>query len=164
MIGKNIILVALLLLSTALQASDPITCTTDRGAVILAQKTKKASIFINSIWENALTVSEKANIPMSIILAQAIYESGCGTSRRCREDCNCFGLKSEEYLVYEKMENCFDHYRRTIMQPRYGSPQNAQEWFLALEKCWGAENAAGYVAELKKIIHSYKLYLADGKV
>lgn len=160
MIGKNIILVALLLLSTALQASDPITCTTNRGAVILAQKTKKASIFINGIWENALAVSEKANIPMSIVLAQAIYESGCGTSRRCREDCNYFGLKNESFLTYNGMGACFAHYERTIMQPCYGNPCNAQEWFLALDRCWGAED--GYVGELKRIIHSYKLYLADG--
>lgn len=160
MIGKNIILVALLLLSATLQASDPITCTTDRGAVILAQKTKKASIFINSIWENALVVSQKANIPMSIILAQAIYESGCGTSRRCREDCNYFGLKNEDFLTYNGMSACFDHYERTITQSCYGSPCNAQEWLMAIDDCWGAEE--GYVAELKRIIHSYKLYLADG--
>lgn len=162
MIGKNMFLLVLLLLSAAVQANDPITTTTARGAVVLAQKSKKASIFINSIWEDALAVSQKANIPMSIVIAQSIYESGCGTSRRCREDCNYFGLKGEEYMVYEKMEDCFDHYRRTVMQSCYGKPQSAQEWFLAIEKCWGAGDASGYVAELKKIIHSYKLYLADG--
>jgi hypothetical protein len=162
MIGKNIILAALLLLSVALQATDnPKGYTTARGNVLVAQKSKKASIFINAIWCEAEEISIRRHVPMSIILAQSIYESGCGTSRRCKEDNNYFGLKGKGYFFrFKDMAACFACYESTITQIKYGIPCSQEEWLMALDRHWGAE--CEYVEELKKIIRCYKLDLADG--
>jgi flagellum-specific peptidoglycan hydrolase FlgJ len=63
----------------------------EKLAKLLTRISKERQAFINDISKNAKDLSSKFNVPASIIAAQAILESGYGTSRLANVANNLFG-------------------------------------------------------------------------
>ncbi len=130
--------------------------------------------------------SFKSGIPTSIILAQAILESGFGNSSLCRRSNNHFGIKwkksgdgdfvysfdddydkngkhvPSKFMKYESASESFSHHSKFLMKK-----SNYQElfrykrtdfasWAYGLKAC-GYSTDKNYGADLIKLIRRYKL-------
>ena len=120
---------------------------------------RKASLFINRIYEDAERINKSTGVPLALIIAQSALESGWGKSRRCVEDCNYFAVKrNHKYMIYESKEDSFKDYGKVMCQKCYSSlnPKSLGEWYNALVSCKYAESKE-YIWKLKSIIKKYGL-------
>jgi len=120
-------------------------------------------------------------IPASITLAQAILESGAGTSHLAVYANNHFGIKNKPewkgavitnpndgqlYRKYSSIQNSYeDHSLFLTQRPWYKSLFNLRitdykAWAVGLQKAGYAVDKA-YPQKLIKIIETYQLYLYD---
>lgn len=119
----------------------------------------KAYDYIQSVYPIIQQVSQQYNIPEPIIMAQAIQESGFGTSNLAINHCNHLGIRgNHKYRHYDNETNCFNHYGRVLNQKCYRNlqPKTVDEWLQALVCCGYAADSI-YVVHLKQIIQQYNL-------
>lgn len=144
----------LLIVSSSMCSNNPMT---QRGKCLLGIKHRHVSLFVNSIWDEALVCSQKYNIPMALILGQACFESGHGRSKYAKERCNVFGIRvNHEYVTYNSLSECFDHYGRTLNLKCYKNlqPVTLEEWYEALTCCKYARSKR-YITKLNRIIFCF---------
>lgn len=146
--------------------------------------TRKASLsYIAKYKDIATELSEKFGIPASVILAQAMFESGCGQSELAKRSNNHFGIKchrgwtgdtvrktddsyNECFRKYEAVEQSYaDHSLFLKTRVRYAHlfnlPKTDYEgWCKGLKKA-GYATFPMYAEELIRLIESYDLYLLD---
>ena len=120
---------------------------------------KKVGIFINNIYEDALKIHESTGVPLAIIIGQSCLETGYGSSKLCRNNCNYFGVRrNHKYMIYDSKEDSFSDYGKVMCQKCYSSlnPKSLGEWYNALVSCGYAESKE-YIWKLKSIIKKYGL-------
>lgn len=123
-------------------------------------------------------------IPASVTLAQAIYESSCGSSQLAKKSNNHFGIKchltwtgdttvktddtlNECFRKYEKINDSYvDRSLFLTGRSRYAFLFNLsifdyKSWCLGLKEA-GYATSPGYALQLIKIIEENKLYELDG--
>lgn len=142
--------------------------------------------YIQQYSDEAVKQMIEYRIPASVILAQAIFESGSGTSHLATSSNNHFGIKCHEewmgdtftmdddtlnecFRKYPTVEESFtDHSLFLITRPRY-----AYLFELALNDyagwCYGLKNAGyatypTYAEDLIKLIEDEKLYELDNVI
>lgn len=134
--------------------------------------------FIESLQPVAVVEMNKYHIPASVILAQAILESGYGMSPLAQNACNFFGIKAnrwdkETYLhngeVFRSYNNLFaafdDHSKFLLEKPVFQdlvrrNNCNYASWLYGLEATGYAEDPS-YIVKLRDIIERYALYRID---
>ena len=133
--------------------------------------------------------SLRSNIPASIIMAQAIFESNWGESDLARRSNNHFGVKasnwdgqveyakdddrdkngrlvSSKFRKYETVQQSYmDHTDFLRSNDRYGvlfsyDRTDYKDWAIGLARC-GYATQAGYAQKLIKLIEFYELYKLD---
>lgn len=146
---------------------------------------EKHAEFIKKYHEVAIAECVNHGVPASITMAQAILESGAGTSKMFRQTNNLFGVKAKrnnplfkryavgakafsegDFCVYVSPWWSFRHRSVLLTQgtyqgirERYG--KNYFSWAFQLKARGYAEDRK-YPQKLIKLINSYKLYLLDG--
>lgn len=146
-------------------------------------QSEKVLDYINKHKEFAVEQMTLFNIPASVILAQAIKESGSGTSTLAKESNNHFGIKCHKEwggnrLTYDddSLNECFrrynsisdsyyDHSLFLKSRPRYDflfelPINNYFGWCIGLKNA-GYATAYNYSEELILIIENYNLHELD---
>lgn len=140
-------------------------------------------LYIYQYRELAKTIGRKHNIPTSVILGQAILESGSGMSTLALKANNHFGIKcfskkcSQGHCVnanddhhkdffrsYSNVWQSYEDYARFINKPRYqhlkALGSNYKAWLRGLSKA-GYATDPKYAAKVISIIEENKLYEYD---
>jgi flagellum-specific peptidoglycan hydrolase FlgJ len=136
---------------------------TTRGEVLKQIDNKKASLFLNKHWNDAEEAAKEYNVPLGLLLAQAAFESGWGTSRLATENCNLLGLKKRgNYAEYENFLECFRHYGRTLNQPCYKEipTTSLNLWLYQLDHC-KYHSDKSYSKHIKRIYYGFGLDKID---
>ena len=146
-----------------------------------AQRNAGFDKYINSYSRMAIEQEKKYNIPASIKLAQAILETGGGTSYLAKEANNHFGIKchtewtgARAYKDAEIPNECFrkyssvadsyeDHSKFLTERSRYErlfkiKKTDYRGWATGLQEC-GYATDKGYANKLIRIIETYQLYI-----
>ena len=140
--------------------------------------------YIDKYKELAIYQQRRYHIPASITMAQALLESGAGTSSLARKSKNHFGIKThanwrgkytlydddkpkERFRVYSSIEDSYKDHAIFLQQPRYERLFKLKEtdykgWAKGLKKC-GYATDRHYATRLIAIIQDYKLYRLDTK-
>lgn len=138
--------------------------------------------YIGAYYKTAIRLQKKHKIPASIILAQALLESGAGQSYLALAGNNHFGLKCTDWkgLGIRKnddgIEACFrkyldvndsfeDHSRFLADRPHYKplfklKITDYKGWAQGLKR-YGYASDPNYAAKLIKVIEYYQLYYYD---
>jgi flagellum-specific peptidoglycan hydrolase FlgJ len=158
----------------------PLLCTCSFS---LCQTTEKIIQYIKKYSHLAVIEMYRYKIPASITMAQAIIESGAGTSELAIQANNHFGIKCHadwEGMNYiqndDEITECFrkyfsveesyrDHSLFIISRPRYADLFNLplsdyKKWAYGLKEC-GYATQKEYPEKLIKIIEQYQLYKLD---
>lgn len=152
----------------------------------------KQEKFIELIGSNAIKYNEKYDIKcVSVVIAQAILESGWGKSSLARKYNNYFGLKcgstwkgksvnlatKEEYTkgtytdiranfrVYDSVEDGVKGYFDFINTSRYKNLKGVTDYktYIKNLKVDGYATSSSYVDNLTKLVEKYKLTTWDKK-
>lgn len=146
--------------------------------------------YISQYHSIAEQESFRTGIPASIILAQAILESGFGNSNLCKKSNNHFGVKwkntndgdyvlaldddydkdgrrrASRFVKYTSAKESFWHHSQVLSKRKHYKPlfkysrTDYVNWAYGLKRC-GYSTSQDYGTELIKIIRCYKLYLYD---
>lgn len=131
--------------------------------------------FINENYKYALISTVGTNIPISVVLAQCILESGWGKSELAKEGNNYFGIttskesnryKNTQYRIFQNKVESFIHYAKIIStHDAYKPLKNLSNtdyiaWSNGLQKCGYAESNV-YAKTLIRIINKYELNKYD---
>lgn len=131
--------------------------------------------FINENYKYALMSTVGTNIPISVVLAQCILESGWGKSGLAKEGNNYFGVttskesnryKNTQYRIFQSKAESFIYHAKIISTHNaYKSLKTLSNndyiaWSNGLQKCGYAESNI-YAKTLIKIINKYKLNKYD---
>lgn len=144
-----------------------------------------AEAYIEQYRSLAIKEMKNTGIPASIILGQALLESGNGTSRLAKKAKNHFGIKctaSWKGRTFrqddDKANECFRRYRRVkhsyedhsdfLQRDRYAvlfklDPTDYKAWAEGLQKAGYATNKS-YATLLIRIIEKYQLFELDKKM
>lgn len=140
--------------------------------------------YIKQYAQEAVNQMVEFKIPASVILAQAIFESGSGTSELANSSNNHFGIKcqgiwigdtiirnddrpNECFRKYDQVEDSYrDHSLFLVSRKRYTNLFNYgvsdyKAWCYGLKKL-GYATYPHYAENLIKIIEDEKLYELDG--
>ncbi len=158
--------------------------------LLAKNKSLSLSRYIAQYHSIAEQESFRSGIPASIILAQAILESGFGNSNLCKRSNNHFGIKwkntndgdyvfslddeydkdgrrrASRFVKYHSAKESFRHHSQVLSKRKHYQPlfkysrTDYVNWAYGLKRC-GYSTSEGYGAELIKIIRRYKLYLYD---
>lgn len=151
--------------------------------VSISQNNEKVIQYIKNYSHFAVIEMYKYKIPASITLAQAIIESGAGTSELAINANNHFGIKchadwegmnyiqdddetTECFRKYFSVEESYrDHSLFIVSRPRYNELFNLpiydyKAWCYGLKNC-GYATQPEYPEKLIKIIEQYQLYKLD---
>ena len=155
-------------------------------AIVLGANSQKSAThekYINTYNQMAIQQEKKYNIPASIKLAQALLETGGGTSFLATTANNHFGIKchtewtgDRAYKNAEIPNECFrkynsvadsyeDHSLFLKERPRYErlftlKKTDYKGWAKGLQDC-GYATDKGYANKLIDIIEKYQLYVYD---
>ena len=135
--------------------------------------------YINMYYRQAIQLQQKYKIPASIILAQALLESGAGQSFLALAGNNHFGLKCVDwqglcinknddkkndcFRKYLNVSDSFEDYSRFLSERVYYKPlftlkiTDYKAWAKGLKQC-GYATDPQYEAKLIQIIEKYKLH------
>lgn len=150
---------------------------------VFAHQQATVEEYINKYKYIAVREMQRSGIPASIKLAQAILESGMGTSRLATLGNNHFGIKchkewsgnsmkhtddapNECFRVYTNPEESFvDHSHFLTSRPRYSelftlSRSDYKAWAYGLKKAGYATNPR-YAEMLIDVIERHQLYVYD---
>lgn len=148
--------------------------------------------FINTIKNSTMREMKRSKILASLIIAQAIIESGWGLSGLTKKANNLFGMKTGrgwtgEYIIlptsefingkwirveakfrkYTSWENSIiDHTNLLFKAKRYKNLIGEKDYKMACKKIHddGYATSPNYATTLKNIIEQYKLYQFDDEV
>lgn len=142
---------------------------------IKANKVHYTQSFIEEHYKYALISTTGTNIPISIVLAQCILESGWGKSGLATKGNNYFGITASkgnkrynntQYRVFQnKVQSFLYHSNLLSTNDNYKSLRNLDKedyisWAKGLQKCGYAESKI-YANTLIRIIEKYKLNKYD---
>lgn len=151
--------------------------------ISFSQTSEKILQYIKNYSHLAVIEMYRYKIPASITMAQAIIESGAGTSSLAINANNHFGIKchadwegmnyiqdddetTECFRKYFSVEESFrDHSLFIISRPRYADLFNIpvsdyKKWAYGLKEC-GYATQKEYPEKLIKLIDQYQLYRLD---
>lgn len=140
-------------------------------------------LYIYQYRELAKTISSKYNIPTSVILGQAILESGSGLSMLAAKGNNHFGIKcfsktckqghcvnanddhhKDFFRVYDNVWQSYEDYGKFLNRPRYAHLKkhgnDYKAWLRGLRKA-GYATDPKYAAKVISIIENNQLYKYD---
>ncbi len=151
----------------------------------LANAQKKSPLYVRYIEQYKQTAIEQMNkygIPASITLAQALLESGAGTSELAKSSNNHFGIKcgsewtgpsvshdddrkGECFRKYTYVSQGYEDHSLFLKRDRYArlyslAPDDYKGWAKGLKAC-GYATLATYADRLIKIIDDYELHQYD---
>jgi flagellum-specific peptidoglycan hydrolase FlgJ len=153
------------------------------GSSFSQLRSEKIKAYIEKHKELAIEQMVKYRIPASVIMAQAIKESGFGTSNLAKATNNQFGIKchnewggdsytfnddslNECFRKYYTVEDSYnDHSLFLVSRPRYAHLFDLKitdhyGWCVGLKQA-GYATAWNYTDELLLIIGAFKLYELD---
>lgn len=144
--------------------------------------------FIDSVLDGVKISYEKYNILPSLIIAQAILESGWGRSQLAKEGNNLFGIKADKswtgdkvliptkefingkwqtinayFRKYNSLSDAVIDHAVFLSKPRYQSVKNTKDYNVACYEVWKAGYATDpkYPSKLIQIIKENELYKYD---
>jgi len=135
-----------------------------------AQTAKK---YIQKYSNLVASLSAEYGIPVSIITAVSIIESGAGTSRNCKLLKNHFGVKGKNNLLktkgiksaykqYKTDEDSFKDFCRIISRKKYYAKLKGNEdyqlWINAMANAKYSTKPVIWKKEMKKGVNTYKKY------
>jgi flagellum-specific peptidoglycan hydrolase FlgJ len=121
----------------------------------------KESKFLFNSWELATAANLNYKIPISIIMAVSILESGYGKSYSAKIRKNYFGYNKGKKVYFSAFESYKDfclllstakRYKPLFLDPN----ANFRDWSAGLVAC-GYNNSSDYSDKINKIIIQYKL-------
>lgn len=143
--------------------------------------------FLHNLLPAVLRLRDRSGLPASVVLAQAILESGWGRSRLARRNRNLFGIKAHRrtaavvyttteyrggkrqrekarFAHYDSYDACLADYARLLARPRYAPAREvAHDPFAfarALKRC-GYATDPRYAQKLATLIRRYDLTQYD---
>lgn len=134
--------------------------------------------FIQTLEPMAVAEMNKYHIPASVILAQAILESGYGESLLAQQAFNYFGIKAnrkekvtylydgDAYRSYPDLQTCFEDHSKFLLEKPVIKNLVIRgnglytTWLYALDAICYAEDPE-YVFKLRTIIERLELYRLD---
>lgn len=147
-----------------------------------AQKNAAYQQYIDKYKNVAIDQMRRHRIPASITLAQALFESGAGSSYLATRANNHFGIKvgtgwdgkyvtrdddkkSERFRKYKTVEESYEDHSLFLKRDRYKKlfdldPQDYKGWARGLKAC-GYATLPTYANRLITIIETYELYDYD---
>lgn len=142
----------------------------------LAMAQRDVPAYIKRYDSVAVDIMLEHQFPASLVLGLAIHESGAGTSRLSREQCNHFGIKgtqaskkaktgmAHKYAEFETDEASFLHFATFLTSRKFyktlrGNPDPLQ-WLKALKRT-GYAASSKWVARVNSIIRKYNLTAYD---
>ena len=128
-------------------------------SLIFALTTQSA--YVQKYSHLAKISSQKHGIPFEIIMAQAILESGNGTSKLAKTKNNHFGIKKRgKYAAFGSVAECFEAHGKIFAGTRYKKCRECKDdvncWAYELGKS-GYAVAPDYSEKILKIIKQNKL-------
>jgi len=145
---------------------------------VVAQKDANFVRYIETYKQLAIDQMHENKIPASITLAQAILESGAGTSDLAVKGLNHFGIKcgnqwtgpyvchdddkkKEKFRKYDNVAQSYADHSKILKKERYRSlydinPLDYKAWARGVKACGYATNPA-YADRLIKLIEQYEL-------
>jgi len=135
-----------------------------RGELLCSIESKKVSIFINSIYQDAETVCKESGLPMGLLIAQACLESAFGKSKIAIEKNNLIGIKlNSKYVCYDSVLECFRHWARILTSDRYKEiPLTSLNlWLYELDYNCYHYGGALYSRKIRSIYYKYNLDILD---
>lgn len=151
-------------------------------AVALSAQNPSYTTYVEKHKDIAIRQMQEASIPASIIMAQALLESGAGTSYLAQKANNHFGIKcssqwngpsvkkdddhpDECFRSYENVEDSFRDHSAFLKRDRYASLYKLpitdyKSWAHGLKAAGYATDPA-YGEKLIRIIETYNLHTLD---
>lgn len=132
--------------------------------------------YINQYKELRASLAQEYGIPVSIITAISIVESGAGTSRNCRLLKNHFGIIGKNNLKktkgvktrfkqYATDEDSYKDFCRMVSKKKYypilKGNNDYKKWIEAMAKAGYSTTPLVWKREIANAIKNYKLYLLD---
>jgi LysM repeat protein len=152
-------------------------CTT-LASMTYAQKNTAYQQYIDKYKDAAIDQMRRYHIPASITLAQALLESGAGSSYLATKANNHFGIKvgigwdgpyvtrdddhkNDRFRKYKNVSESYEDHSRFLQQNRYRSlfdlnPLDYKAWARGLKAC-GYATSPTYANKLIGIIETYEL-------
>lgn len=148
------------------------------SSVSFAQKNSAYQQYIDKYKDAAIEQMRRYHIPASITLAQALLESGAGSSYLATHANNHFGIKvstgwngpyvkrdddqkNERFRKYKNVADSYEDHSQFLLKDRYKKlfdldPQDYKAWARGLKAC-GYATSPTYANRLITIIETYEL-------
>lgn len=148
------------------------------ASMTYAQRNAAYQQYIDQYKDAAIDQMRRYHIPASITLAQALLESGAGSSYLATKANNHFGIKvgtgwdgpyvkrdddkpGERFRKYKNVADSYEDHSRFLQQNRYRklfdlNPLDYKAWARGLKAC-GYATSPTYASLLIKIIETYEL-------
>ena len=148
------------------------------ASLISAQKNSTYQQYVDKYKDAAIEQMHRYKIPASITLAQALLESGAGTSYLAKNANNHFGIKvgvgwsgpyvtrdddhkDEKFRKYKNVEESYEDHSQFLLKDRYKrlfdlNPLDYKAWARGLKAC-GYATSPTYASRLITIIETYEL-------
>ena len=147
-------------------------------SITFAQRNSVYQQYVDQYKDAAIEQMHRYKIPASITLAQALLESGAGTSYLAKQANNHFGIKvgtgwsgpyvtrdddhkNERFRKYKNVEESYEDHSQFLLKDRYKrlfdlNPQDYKAWARGLKAC-GYATSPTYAERLITIIETYEL-------
>lgn len=148
------------------------------SSIAFAQKNSAYQQYIDKYKDAAIEQMHRYHIPASITLAQALLESGAGSSYLATHANNHFGIKvstgwtgpyvkqdddkkNERFRKYKNVADSYEDHSQFLLKDRYKrlfdlDPQDYKAWARGLKAC-GYATSPTYANRLITIIETYEL-------
>lgn len=148
------------------------------SSLTFAQRNTAYQQYVDQYKEAAIEQMHRYKIPASITLAQALLESGAGTSFLAKNANNHFGIKvgvgwngpyvvrdddrkGEHFRKYKNVEESYEDHSQFLLKDRYKrlfdlNPLDYKAWARGLKAC-GYATSPTYADRLINIIETYEL-------
>ncbi|MBQ2536483.1 MAG: glucosaminidase domain-containing protein [Bacteroidaceae bacterium] len=148
------------------------------SSITFAQRNTAYQQYVDKYKDAAIEQMHRYKIPASITLAQALLESGAGTSYLAKNANNHFGIKvgtgwsgpyvtrdddhkNEHFRKYKNVEESYEDHSQFLLKDRYKrlfdlNPLDYKAWARGLKAC-GYATSPTYAERLITIIETYEL-------
>lgn len=148
------------------------------SSMLLAQRNSAYQQYIDQYKDAAIDQMHRYRIPASITMAQALLESGAGSSYLAKHANNHFGIKvgvgwsgpyvtrdddrkGERFRKYKNVAESYEDHSQFLLKDRYRrlfdlDPQDYKGWARGLKAC-GYATSPTYAERLITIIETYEL-------
>ncbi|MDR2205907.1 MAG: glucosaminidase domain-containing protein [Flavobacteriaceae bacterium] len=135
--------------------------------LISANANAQQSSYVSQNKEMAETLSKEFGIPISIILAVAIVESGSGTSKASKTLNNHFGIvgkntvNSSKYRSFSSVQESYRAFCELLSRKKYYSKlkgnNNHQEWIKAIASAGYSTQPQEWMRRISLVANKLKL-------